>query len=236
MTKYYPVMIDMEGRPALVVGGGPIAARKAAGLLDYGARVTVVAREASPEVREMACQEHVALCERPFADSDLDDPVIVFAATNDRALHEHIKAECDRRRILCNIVDVTDLCGFIVPSIIRRGELMITISTDGMCPAYSKYQRKRMEQCCFPQGCEAMLHVVAAAREELKGPLGKGFDDEEKFEILRTLVEGELQDVLATRGEERARNYAREAVHKLVARRRGLESSQHVCSSQQGEL
>lgn len=218
MPRYYPVMMNIEGAPALVVGGGPIAARKAEGLLDYGARVSMVAREASPDVRRLHDEGRVQLHERPFADADLDEPVIVYAATNDRALHEHIKTECDRRRILCNVVDVPDLCGFIVPSIIRRGELMITISTDGLCPAYSKFQRKRMEQCCFPEGAQAMLHVVAAARNELKGPLGKGLGDEEKFELLRQLVEEGLEDRLALEGEAAASAYAVNRIHELAAK------------------
>jgi len=225
LAKYYPVMLDIEQRPALVVGGGAIAARKAEGLLKYGARVTIVAREASDDVRHLAeTNDNVTLHVRAYEDSDLDEPILVFAATNDRALHEHIKAECDRRRILCNIVDVTDLCGFIVPSIIRRGELMITISTDGMCPAYSKFQRKRMERCCFPEGAESLMHVAAAAREELKGPLGKGLDDEEKFVLLRGLIEEELPPILEEQGEESAKAYARERIHKLVEQYRSQES------------
>ncbi|MDK2971551.1 MAG: precorrin-2 dehydrogenase [Candidatus Sumerlaeota bacterium] len=218
MPKYYPVMMNIEGAPALVVGGGAIASRKAEGLLEYGARVTIVAREASPDVRRLYDEERVQLHERPFVDADLNEPVIVFAATNDRALHEHIKTECDRRRILCNVVDVPDLCGFIVPSIIRRGELMITISTDGLCPAYSKFQRKRMEQCCFPEGAQAMLHVIAAARNELKGPLGKGLGDEKKFELLRQLVEEGLEDRLALEGEAAASAYAVNRIHELAAK------------------
>jgi precorrin-2 dehydrogenase/sirohydrochlorin ferrochelatase len=214
-TKHYPVMLDLNGKPALVVGAGPVASRKAETLAEYGARVTMVAPAVCAEARALADAGRVAILERPFEDADLDNPVLVFAATNDRALHEHIKAGCDARRILCNIVDVPDLCGFIVPSIIRRGELMITISTDGVCPSYSKFQRKRMERCCFPEGSEAMLHVIAAARNELKAGLGRGLDDEQKFELLRELAEGDLHEVLAREGEQAA---CAEAVRRLRER------------------
>ncbi len=217
MTKYYPMMVNLEGQPALVVGGGPVASRKAAMLLDYGAVVTIVAREASAEMREVAAHPNAELHVRSFEMTDLDAPLVVFAATNDRALHEAIKAESDKRRILCNIVDVPDLCGFTVPSIIRRGELMITISTDGTCPAYSKYQRMRMQACCFPEGCESMLHVVAAARNELKGPLGEGLDDEEKFVLLRELTESDLVEILQGKGEDEAMGVARERIAQLVS-------------------
>ncbi|MCB2153668.1 bifunctional precorrin-2 dehydrogenase/sirohydrochlorin ferrochelatase [bacterium] len=209
MPKYYPVMLNIEDRPALVVGGGPIAVRKARGLAEYGARVRMVALDFCDEASQVP---GVELIESAFRLDHLDHTTIVFAATNDPALHHRIKHECDKRGILCNIVDVPDLCSFIVPSIIRRGELMITISTDGTCPAYSKFQRKRMELCCFPQGAEQMLHVIAAAREELKGPLGKGLTDEQKFELLRSLAESDLVEVLANAGEDEAKA---EAVRRI---------------------
>lgn len=229
MPKFYPIMMDMEGQPALVVGGGPIAARKAETLAGYGATVTMVAIEASKEARDLATAGKIRLQERAFELSDLDEPWIVFAATNNRDLHEAIKAECDARRVICNVVDVTDLCRFIVPSIIRRGELMVTISTDGTCPAYSKYQRKRMERCCFYEGAESMLHVVAAARRELKGPLGAGMNDEEKFELLRQIAEEDAPQVLEEQGEAAAERFAvariRELAHKHRARTPGNEDS-----------
>ena len=93
---------------------------------------------------------------------------------------------------------------------------MITISTDGMCPAYSKFQRKRMEKCCFMEGAESIMHVIAAARRELKGPLGAGMDDEEKFELLKILAESDLGEILETEGEEAASKVAVERIERLV--------------------
>lgn len=219
MPKYYPMLMNLEDQPVLVVGGGAIAARKAATMAEYGARVVMVAPQIGEEARRLAAEGRIQTHERPYDQSDLDTPRLVFAATDDPALHERIKAECDRRRLPCNVVDVPPLCSFIVPSILRRGELMITISTDGLCPAYAKYQRLRMEQCCFPQGADALLHVVAAGRNELKGPLGHGMSDEEKFHLLRRIIESDIVDVLAREGEEAACREARERIRALAARR-----------------
>lgn len=216
MPKYYPVMMNLENRPALVVGGGPIATRKAQSLLEYGARVRMVALRFCDEALTL---QDVEREQAAFRFDHLDNTLLVFAATNDPELHERIKSECDKRRIPCNVVDVPELCSFIVPSIIRRGELMITISTDGTCPAYSKFQRKRMEHCCFPEGAEAMLHVIAAARNELKGPLGNGLSDEDKFELLRHLAEGDLIETLTRAGEEEAKAEAVRRIHQMRADR-----------------
>ncbi len=219
MARYYPMMMNIEGQPALVVGGGPIAARKAATLAEYGARVRIVAPEFSDEALAIANESGLEVVQRPYQDDDLDTPILVFAATDNPDLHLHIKSECDKRRIPCNIVDVTPLCSFIVPSIIRRGELMITISTDGTCPAYSKYQRKRMEACCFGEGAERMLHVVAAAREELKAGLGRGMSDDEKFDALRKVIESDLPEILEAQGEAHAAEEAVRRIREIVARR-----------------
>jgi len=220
MARYYPMMMNIEGQPALVVGGGPIAARKAATLAEYGARVRVVAPEFSEEALAIAAESGLELVHRGFEDTDLDEPLLVFAATNNPGLHHHIKVECDRRRIPCNVVDVTPLCSFIVPSIIRRGELMITISTDGTCPAYAKYQRRRMEECCFGPGAERMLHVVAAAREELKAGLGHGMSDDEKFDCLKEVIEGDLREVLDREGETEAKEEAVKRIREVVGQRK----------------
>lgn len=216
MAPYYPLMVDLRDRPVLVVGGGEIAARKARSILAYGPRITMVAREAGELARQMATAGEVELHVRPFHDGDLDGTMLVIAATDDPDLHEHIKSECDARRIFCNVVDVTPLCSFIVPSIIRRGNLMLTISTDGLCPAYSKYMRKRLTACCFGEGCDRPLYAAAAARNELKAGLGKGFSDEEKFDILRILIDQELPALLEGATDEEAAEYCRNRIGELV--------------------
>lgn len=225
MPKYYPLLLDLEGKSALVVGGGPVGARKAALLAEYGARTTIVATVPSEEARRLARDGGVRLEERPYAVSDLDGACVVFAATGDRALHEDIKAECDRRRIPCNVVDVPDLCSFIVPSIIRRGELMVTISTDGLCPSYSKFQRRRMMECCFPEGCESQLHVAAAVRNELKGPLGEGMDDEAKFAAIEAVVNDGLAAVVQECGESAACDWAVRRVREIALERKASTST-----------
>jgi len=232
MPRYYPLLLNLEDRPVLVVGGGFIGSRKARMLAEYGARVRLVAREASPEARELAAQGVVELCERPFEPSDLDDPLVVVAATGDEALHRRIKEECDRRRIPCNVVDVPDLCSFIVPAIIRRGELMVTISTDGLCPGYSKRLRRQLSACCFTEGAEARLHVAAAAREQLRKETGRALDDEGRFACLDRLLDEELEEKIAAVGVEGACEWARRRILEIAAEApdRGPEGEPGLCS------
>lgn len=224
--RFYPLMINLQGQRALIVGGGPVGTRKAGTLTEYGARVEMVALVPIAEARALAAEGRIVLHERAWRESDLDGARIVFAATSDPAVHEQIFTACEARGIPCNVVDVPELCRFQTPSIIRRGELMITISTDGLCPSYSKYQRQRMIRCCFPEGAERLMHVVAAARNVLKEGLGKGFTDDEKFEMIEEIIEGGIGEVLDRDGEEAAARAAEQRIRELVAERRSSAGSE----------
>lgn len=218
-------MVNLEGKRVLIVGGGPVGSRKAATLLDYGARIEMVALVPIAEARALAADGRIVLHERAWRESDLDGALIVFAATSDPAVHQQIFHACEARGIACNIVDVPELCRFQTPSIIRRGELMITISTDGQCPSYSRYQRQRMMRCCFPEGSEKIMHVVAAARNVLKDGLGKGFTDDEKFEMIQEVIESGIAEVLERDGEEAAMREAEARMRRVVGERRSTHPS-----------
>src|SRR5512141_2325464 len=110
--RHYPVFLDLKDRPVLVAGAGKVALRKTRGLLDAGARVTVVAPDALPEFHSLP----VRLLRRPFRPSDLAGAFLVFAATNDRAVNHAISAAARRRRIPANIADSPAECDFLVPA------------------------------------------------------------------------------------------------------------------------
>ncbi|HEY6937382.1 MAG TPA: bifunctional precorrin-2 dehydrogenase/sirohydrochlorin ferrochelatase, partial [Terriglobales bacterium] len=125
MERLFPMFVKLAGRQVLVVGAGAVAEAKIRGLLDTGARLRVVALQANPAVHEWADADAIGLEERAFAPADLDDVFLVVAATSSRELNELIFAEAQRRGILCNVVDVPELCDFFYPAVVRRGDLQI---------------------------------------------------------------------------------------------------------------
>lgn len=128
----FPASLLLEGRPCLVVGGGAIALRKVNLLRVARAAVTVVAAEASAELRALAAAGAVMLRERPFSPAELDGTVLVFVATNDRALNQEIVACCRERRILCCAVDKGWTLGdFVTPAVFRKDSLTVAVSTGG---------------------------------------------------------------------------------------------------------
>jgi precorrin-2 dehydrogenase len=140
--KHYPVYLDLKDRPVLVVGAGKVALRKVRGLLEAGARITVVAPEWEPDFEELA----IRLIRRRFRASDLAGAFLVFAATDDRLTNHRIGIAAKGRGLFANIADSAEECGFIVPARLQRGEVQIAISTGGESPRLSAELRRKLEE------------------------------------------------------------------------------------------
>lgn len=168
MPNYYPIMLDVRGRPVTVVGGNAVAAEKTAALLASGARVTVIALEVCAELQALAERGEIALRRKTYAPGDLAGAfIVVAAATYEPELAEAIWQETQQRGQPVNIVDLPDHCSFIVPSILRRGQLTIAVSTEGTSPALAKRIRQRLETL-FPQTYGAYLRLAGTIRTYLK--------------------------------------------------------------------
>ncbi len=167
MPNYYPALLDLRGRVAVVIGGDDVAAEKAAALAACGAQVTTISPEFSDALRALAERGSVKLCPRQYSPDDLAGAFVVVAATSDPNLSEAIWQETQRRQQLVNIVDQPERCSFILPSILRRGPLTIAVSTEGTSPSLAKRIRQQLEER-FPAAYAPYLHLAAAARARLR--------------------------------------------------------------------
>ena len=138
---YYPIFVDLRDRPVLVAGAGPVALRKARGLIEAGAKVTIVAPEALAEIAALGAK----LILRRYRATDLRGKFLVLAATNDRKVNASIAAQAKKLGILVNVADAPEECDFLVPARVRDGSLQIAISTGGENPRVAKAMRKSME-------------------------------------------------------------------------------------------
>jgi len=163
MAFGYPVSLDLEGRRCVVVGGGTVAEHKVQGLLDAGAAVTVVAGEFTPALRELAARGELELLHRPYARGDLAGAFLTIAATDDGAVNAEVFAEASERKVLCNAVDDVEHCHFAAPSIVRRGDLTISVSTGGKAPALAKRLRQTLA-AQFGDEWGVLVEVLARAR------------------------------------------------------------------------
>ncbi len=165
--KLFPMFLKLSDRPCLVVGAGAIAESKIASLMEAGARVRVVAPEATTQVRSWTQSNSIEWHRRPFQPDDLEGMFLVVAATSSTELHEGIFEEATQRGVLCNIVDVPSLCDFYYPSVVQRGALQIAISTAGLSPALAQRLRKQLEEQFGPE-YEEWIAQLGEARDKLR--------------------------------------------------------------------
>ncbi|MFQ5645830.1 MAG: bifunctional precorrin-2 dehydrogenase/sirohydrochlorin ferrochelatase [bacterium] len=142
--RYYPLHLDLAGKICVVVGGGRVAERKVNTLLQYGAAVVLVSPEISEKLSELVSE--ITWHKRSYRKGDLEKAFLAYSATDDNAINRQVYEEARHRNILVNVVDVPDLCNFIVPSIVSRGDLSLSVSTGGKSPALSKKIRKELEK------------------------------------------------------------------------------------------
>ncbi|MBO7745467.1 bifunctional precorrin-2 dehydrogenase/sirohydrochlorin ferrochelatase [Paenibacillus sp. MWE-103] len=145
MAAYYPMMMDLTGRRCVVVGGGPVAERKTLGLLDGGAgELIVVAPRVTAKLEELAVSGSIALERREYMESDADGAFLLFAATDDRLLNGRVAADAARLGALVNTADAGGEGDFATPAAVRRGELVIAVTTGGASPVLAALLRRRL--------------------------------------------------------------------------------------------
>ena len=135
------MFMDISGKTCLVVGGGAVAERKARMLLKFDAVVRLVSPKVTKGLLKLGAAGRLALEEHEYQEGDLEGATLVFAATDEEEINIRIKAEAEKRKIPVNVVDNPRLCDFIVPSIVKRGPIVIAISTSGTLPSLSKKLR-----------------------------------------------------------------------------------------------
>ncbi len=205
----YPVNLKVEGRRCVIIGGGRVAARKAASLLECGARVRVI----SPELKSDFDELRVEQVARPYQAGDLEGAFLVIAATDDQAVNRAVEAEAQQRGLLLNVVDRPGQCNFYVPSSVRRGELMLTVSTGGQLPALSKRLRRQLEEE-FPAEWAVALELMGEARGQVISRLK---DESSKKECLTELAALDLIPLLRDAGEPAARSEIEKCISRYLA-------------------
>ena len=176
LINYYPVFLNLKDKICVVIGGGKVAERKIKSLLDCEAHIKLISPEITEDLKKLWQEKKIEWEQRKYKEGDLKGAFLVIAATSDKEVQKKIFKEAEERRIFCNVVDVPELCTFIVPSVIRRGELCIAISTSGASPALSRRIREKLEKE-FSPSWEHHLKLIRHIRQEV---LSSNLSPEEK--------------------------------------------------------
>lgn len=169
-VRYYPIFLDVTGRPVLLVGGGRVALEKLGKLLDAGADVTVVAPELIPGVRTFIDRGRARWIERSFAPGDTAGAFLVMVATDDGAVNRQVAEEARSNGALVNAADDAGNSDFILPSLAQRGRVTLAASTGGSSPAMARWLRTKMgewlsDEVAALADLAADVRIVARERE-----------------------------------------------------------------------
>jgi precorrin-2 dehydrogenase/sirohydrochlorin ferrochelatase len=206
--RYYPVFLDVRDKPVVVVGGGHVAHQKLGGLIDSGARVTLISPELSPEVQQFVDDGKVTHISRGYQDGDMDGHFLAFVATDDGEINKVVADEARSKRVWINAVDDVPNCDFIMPALVRQGELVLAISTSGESPAMARKVRENIEEFLGEDDAE-LLSLAAEVRRELndQGVAVKDCDrcDRNHLDVWNAALDSEVKTLVGDGRRDQAK-------------------------------
>lgn len=205
---YCPISIDLSNRRCVVIGGGQVAERKVEMLREFGARVTVVAPDITSRLAEMATDGSIEVVSGMYEPSVLNGALLAVAATNNREVNKAVFEEAQRQGILVNVVDDPDLCTFFVPAIIRRGDLVISVSTSGNSPLLARRLREQIESAFGPEYGQ-LAELMGMLRDEVKTLYN---DPKQRNRAYERLIDSDVLDLLRQGRRDDAIARARECI------------------------
>jgi len=164
-SKYYPVCVSLEGRRILIVGGGNVALRKIENLMDYESDITVVSPEVHDKIEYFAERNVVKLEKREYESPEAKNYGLVISASDSIEVNQKVYDDCEEANILVNVVDNPPLCTFIVPAVVKRNHLTVSVSTDGKAPFLAGYLRLILEDI-FPKHWSKIVGYAHSLREK----------------------------------------------------------------------
>jgi siroheme synthase-like protein len=164
---YYPIFLRLQGKNCVVIGGGNVALRKVKGLLECGAKVTLISPKPHPEIVKLSKRRAIHLIQRDYEKEDLEDAVSVFACTDVKKVNHKVAEDAKKVGALVNVADDPRSSDFIIPSFFRKGNLTIAVSTAGVSPALARKIRMRLEKS-FGKEYASLLSIVGEIRSGMK--------------------------------------------------------------------
>jgi len=209
---YFPILLSLNNQPCCVIGGGKVAYRKVISLLQAGARVKVISPETVAELDRLAYSGQITLDKRSYQPGDLTGCRLAFAATNQAEVNEACRLEAAEKGILLNVVDVPDLCDFIMPAVHQQGDLLFMVCSQGKSPMMSKRIRKELEKRYGPS-YGWVSHILGDIRLQAFKDLP---DIGQRKDLFKHLVEEGPLDEALEMNEEEAKVILWEAYDKKV--------------------
>ena len=207
MSRYYPICLDLYKKKCLVIGGGKVAERKTLSLLEHNGIVTLVSPKITPQINRLVQEGKINYYEKEFQPKDLEGAFLVIAATNNNKINKIIAQEAQNRGVLINVVDKPSDSTFILPAVVKRGNLMISISTEGKSPAFARKMKEDLEDQ-YGQEYGILVDILGNFRENI---IQKEPDEQKRKALFHRLAKSEeLLKIIKENGRAKAEKRIRE--------------------------
>jgi precorrin-2 dehydrogenase/sirohydrochlorin ferrochelatase len=210
---FYPILINLRKFPCLVVGGGEVALRKVQTLLNYNAKITILSPKICKALKEVIKANNIKIILKPYSKDYIKNYKIIFSATNIRKINEQVHEDCKKENKLLNVVDVPDLCDFILPAVVKRGDLTISVSSQGRAPFFAKEIKNKIDHI-FPSYYEEII--------DLAGNLRSVIMNNKKYNSLKIKEKAfkkffiiDWKKVLKNEGKKKANEYLSNIIKEL---------------------
>jgi siroheme synthase-like protein len=212
-SVYFPLLLNITNYPCLVVGGGKVALRKVNSLRDFQVKVTVLAPNICKPLLELQRKHKIKVIKKVYAKEYLNNFKVVFCATDNPKINRMIRKDCTEKNILLNVADIPDLCDFILPAIVKRGDLTISVSSQGIAPFYAAELRRKLDHI-FPSYYEKVIELAGEFRRLVLS--NKKYNSPKVREkAFRNFFMIEWKKVLANEGKKKANEYMRKILRDL---------------------
>ncbi|NMA67902.1 MAG: bifunctional precorrin-2 dehydrogenase/sirohydrochlorin ferrochelatase [Desulfitobacterium sp.] len=212
MSRYYPIYVNLENKPVLVVGGGKVALRKVKTLIEHGALVRIVSPKILPELKKLVDDSNCIWQEKKYSSDDIQDAIIIFSCTEIEELNQRVAEDAAEACRLVNVVDDPEKCTFILPSIMSQGDLKIAVSTSGSSPFVAKQIRKKLE-AEFGEEYKEYLALLKSWRKEVKEKM----TNEQKEKFWERVTDGEVLELIKNNQLDEAKGVMTKCFRSLLA-------------------
>lgn len=185
----YPINLKIDNMKITIIGGGKVAYRKCMNFLEFNKKITIVSKELVADFDNI--KDKIEIIEDYYDEKYIRDSFVVIAATNNKEINEEIGLYCIEHGKLVNVVDNIELCNFTVPSYVKRGDLLLSISTGGKSPSLSSKIRKKLEEE-YDESYEEYINLLGDAREEI---IKNTSDIKLKREKLKNLISLDIDEL-----------------------------------------
>ena len=209
--SYYPIGIDIKDKLCIVIGGGEVAERKALKLLEFGANVLIISPEITKRLEKLSKKGKLNYIKDRYKKEYIKEGFLIFAATDNEEVNFKISEDAKKLGKLINVVDKPDLCNFILPSVVKRGDFIISIFTQGKSPMFSKVIREKLEKE-FKEIYELYVDILGNLRDKIKKKIS---DERKRKEIFENLTSIDILKILEENNIKKLKKKIKEVLIKF---------------------